>query len=173
MLKFRVSARELRDISNGILIGKLSTYISNCLVVRLAPEDPVCGRGAALQVIINDLARLLTNKRRKEHVKVTDLIDEAGISSVNQIVARDAISMMWNGLVARTGPLVPVLDALRPATGTRAATSGRLNTPATNNAILVSGVKLWNRFGDQLVGIKTAGALKSFVRKTVIKTIPT
>ena len=109
----------------------------------------------------------------KAHVKVADLLAEAGIFSVNQIVARDALAMMWNSLVARNGPLVPVLDALRPATGTRAATNGRLNSLATDNAILVSGVKLWNRFSDQLTAIKTADTLKSFVRKNVLKTIPT
>ena len=112
------------------------------------------------------------DRRRSEHVKVGDLLAEANLPSVNQMIARAAITMTWTALVCGKGPIAPVLGALKPASGTRAATDGRLNNPATTNAIVASGVKLWNRHHDRLSNIKTKFALKSFITKEVWKELP-
>ena len=172
MLKFRVTRPELRDFAHGILMGKLATYIANCLVVRLTPDEPVCGRGAALQVVVNDLARLLTGHRRKDHVQVSELLSKADIPSVNQIIARDALTMMWTALVAGNGPLVRVLSDLQPASNTRASNSGKLNSPVGSNAIICSGYKLWNEHHVNLRSIKSRAALKTYITKEVWKTLP-
>ena len=172
MLKHRVSKFELRDFAHGIMIGKLATYLANCFVVRLTPEEPICGRAAALQVVVNDLARLLANRRRSDHVEISELLSLAKVPSVNQLVARDAVSMMWTALVAGKGPLVSVLSSLRPASSTRAATCGKLNTPAGSNAIVVSGCKLWNVYHADLVTIKSKNSLKKFVTTKIWGDIP-
>ena len=88
------------------------------------------------------------------------------------MIARAAITMIWTALVGGNGPMVSTFNALRPASGTRAATDGRLNNPATPNAIVASGVKLWNRHHDRLSNIKTKFALKSFITKEVWKELP-
>ena len=141
-------------------------------MARITSEDTVCGRAAAIQVILNDLARLITGRKRTEHLPVPELLREADIPSLNHIVARDALAMMWGGLIAGNGPLVSVLNDLRPAGLTRAATSGKLNIPATSNPIIISGTKLWNRFHVDLCNIKTKDSLKSFITKEVWKNIP-
>ena len=89
------------------------------------------------------------------------------------MVARDSLAMTWNAVVARNGPLVPIFDALRPASVTRASADGRLNTPVTSNVIISNGVKLWNQHHVQLVKIKTKEGLKNYVKKEVWKSIPT
>ena len=52
--------------------------------------------------------------------------------------------------------------------------SGLTIEPITNGTFgaIVNGVKLWNRFRDQLANIKTRSSLKSFLKNTVNKTIP-
>ena len=91
---------------------------------------------------------------------------------VNQLITRDCLSMMWHAMVARVGPLQSIFDELKPASGTRAAADGRLNSPVTTNVAVVSGVKLWNEYHEQLMKIKTKKGLKSFVEKEVWKCIP-
>ena len=172
MLKYRVDKSELRDFAYGIMMGRLTTYIANCFTVRLAKEDPVNGRAAALQVVVNDLARLLADKRRKDQVEVGELLGLAGLPSVNQVIARDAITMAWTALVACRGPLFSTFNGLRPASGTRAAASGKLNSPAESNAIIVSACKLWNVYHAELVNLKNRRQLKTFVTKVVWKSIP-
>ena len=172
MLRYRVSKEEMRDFAYGILMGRLTTYVSNCIVVRTTPEEPVNGRAAALQVILNDLARLRTGKHRSDHIKLEDLLHDARVPSVNQLVARGALSLMWTAMVGGNGPLVPVLSALLPASNTRAANSGKLNTPAGSNAIVISGCKLWNEHHVKLRSIKTRKSLKTFITKEVWKTLP-
>ena len=96
----------------------------------------------------------------------------AGDCAFLQIIARDALTMMWTALVAGNGPMVPVLSALLPASNTRAANSGKLNTPAGSNAIVISGCKLWNEHHVKLRSIKTRKSLKTFITKEVWKTLP-
>ena len=174
MLRYRISRRELKDVSYGIVIGKLSTYIANCVGVRLHSDEPVTGPSAALQVILNDLARVLTGHRRRDHVKMEELLKCAELPSVNQLVARSAINMMWTGLVASKGPLVSVLRALRPASNTRAANNGKLNSPATSNinVIIDSGVRLWNLHHDKIVAAKNKPALKKLITKEIWPSLP-
>ena len=101
-----------------------------------------------------------------------DLLSEADLPSVNQIVARSAITLMWTAMVKNVGPLVSTYAALRPASKTRAANDGKLNTPDGSNAIITSGQKLWNEFHGKIVNIKTKPALKSFIKKEVWPKLP-
>ena len=83
-----------------------------------------------------------------------------------------SFTMAWTALVACRGPLVSTFNGLRPASGTRAAASGKLNSPAESNAIIVSACKLWNVYHAELVNMKNRRQLKSFVTKVVWKSIP-
>ena len=55
----------LKMFARATVMGKMRTYLSLALKVRLSDKDPLTGPGKRLQVILNDVARILCKKRQK------------------------------------------------------------------------------------------------------------
>ena len=70
----------------GSVLGKVRTYVHLALKVRLSENDPFTMWGKKLQVIVNDVARIVVRKRRSDHVRVEDLLKKAGLQTINLIV---------------------------------------------------------------------------------------
>ena len=58
----------LKMFARATVMGKIRTYIHLSLKFRLSAKDPVTDWGRKLQVIVNDVARILIRKRRSDHV---------------------------------------------------------------------------------------------------------
>ena len=72
----------LKMFARATVLGKLRTYLHLALKVRLSENDPHTVWGKKLQVIVNDVARVINKKRRSDHVRVQDLLKKAGLEGL-------------------------------------------------------------------------------------------
>ena len=70
----------------------MRTYLHLSLKVRLSESDPQTVWGKKLQVIVNDVARVICKRRRSDHVRVEDL---AGLDGVNAMVCSSSAMLAW------------------------------------------------------------------------------
>ena len=73
----------------------MRTYLHLSLKVRLSEKDPKTEWGRKLQVILNDVARVVEKKRRSDHVRVEDLMKKAGLEAVNSMVCYNSAMLVW------------------------------------------------------------------------------
>ena len=52
----------LKMFARAVVLGKMRTYLHLALKVRLQDQDPLNGWGKKLQVVVNDVARVLVRK---------------------------------------------------------------------------------------------------------------
>ena len=130
------NSKLLSEIAKALVIGKLQTnaWVTRC--ARFAP-GPLHGCDKATQVILNDLARLLLGVKRSERYKTSDLLDRAGVPTLNEIVIRQSCVAAWKA--EQGGPLHDALEAFDDRTrgsshDMRRAASSRCN-PACNMAM--------------------------------------
>ena len=71
-------------------IVKAQVYTNLALKIRLIESDPIQGHAQRVQVILNDIARVILGLRRRNHVTMNQLMDKSGRKSVNHIVAHSS-----------------------------------------------------------------------------------
>ena len=75
--------------SRATVLGKLRTYLHLSLKVRLSADDPRSEWGKKLQVIVNDVARVVIKKRRSDHVRVEDDVSVFISDLISDSVCKD------------------------------------------------------------------------------------
>ena len=125
----------LTEIANSLVIGKLQTSAWVTRSARFAP-GPQHGCDKATQVILNDLARLLLGVKRADRYRTSDLLDRAGVPTLNEIVVRQSCVAAWKA--EQGGPLNDALEVFDDRTrgssdNMRRAASARCK-PACNMA---------------------------------------
>jgi hypothetical protein len=55
---------------------------------RLEQEDNASVVWSRIQVALNDVARSVTGTRRRDHVRIEDLLSQAGLKSANRMVVK-------------------------------------------------------------------------------------
>ena len=63
--------------------------------LRLTDEDPNNGSIDKLKVIFNDCLRLLTKRKRQDHGRISDMLEELGWLSINQLCAETRLVEAW------------------------------------------------------------------------------
>ena len=172
LLRPRIPPEVFPMVASGIFLGKVMVYAGHYHAVRLNESDVSTERSKDVQIMLNDYARLLTGLKRKEHVKVKDLLKQAAVPSLNQLAAREAISQVWDGYVNLDSPLARTVADLRPSRSSRSHTMAKLNLPDPANTLLSSGCKIWNEHSAQLSKISKKSELKTYIKKTVWQSIP-
>ena len=161
----------LKMFARAVVLGKIRTYLHLALKVRLNDQDPLTGWGKKLQVVLNDVARILLKRRRRDHVRVEDLLQKSGLQSVNSIICSSAAMLAWRA--ADSGhPLHDLFASLKPRGNTRGKEAGLLQVPPpdTKNLALWNMATVWNAMPD-LRAAKSEGAAKRVVKKFV-RSIP-
>ena len=157
----------LKMFAGAVVLGKMRTYLHLALKVRLQDQDPLTEWGKKLQVVLNDVARVLLKKRRSDHVRVEDLLKKSGLQSVNAMVFSSSAMLAWRA--ADSGhPLHGLFAALKPRGSTRSNEAGLLQVPPpdTKNLALWNMAKVWNAIPD-LRAAKSEGVAKKVVKKFV------
>ena len=154
----------LKMFARATVLGKMRTYLHLSLKVRLSEKDPKADWGRKLQVIVNDVARIVTKKKRKDHVRVEDLLKKGGLQSVNAMVCSGSAMLAW--------PLHGLFQSMTPNGCTRSKAAGKIEvpTPNTKNLALWNMAVTWNAIPDLRVA-KSEGKAKQIVRKFV-KSLP-
>ena len=126
----------LTEIVRSLVIGKLQTSAWVTRSARLHPgsqhKDDM-----TTQVILNDLARTLLGVKRADRYKTSDLLDRAGVPTLNEIVIRQSCIAAWKA--EQGGLLKDALEAFDDRTRSwskdmRRPASSTCN-PATNTAM--------------------------------------
>ena len=157
----------LKMFAAAVVLGKMRTYLHLALKVRLHDRDPLTCWGKKLQVVLNDVARVLVKKRRTDHVKVQDLMKKSGLQSVNAMVCASSAMLAWRA--AEPGhPLHDLFVSLKPRGSTRSMAAGLLQVPSpdTKNLALWNMASVWNAIPD-LRAAKSEGMAKRIVKKFV------
>ena len=135
----------LSTIARALVIGKLQSTAWIMRKARVMVEDSHLNpppSADAMQVALNDLARVLTGLRRKDHVRQSDLAAKAGIPTVNELVVRQAAVAAWKAVRTEGCPLSQVLAD--PDRRTRSATS-EVKKPISANCVAACNLaSTWN-----------------------------
>jgi 23S rRNA U2552 (ribose-2'-O)-methylase RlmE/FtsJ len=85
----------LRQLAYGLVIGKLSHALAALPRPRLEREDNASVVWSKIQVALNDVARSITGTRRRDHVRIEDLLSQAGLESSNRMVVKAIAAETW------------------------------------------------------------------------------
>eukprot|EP00095_Tigriopus_kingsejongensis_P000303 maker-scaffold785_size97262-snap-gene-0.15 protein:Tk00303 transcript:maker-scaffold785_size97262-snap-gene-0.15-mRNA-1 annotation:"unnamed protein product" len=102
---------QIQPIVDGLVISKLRYGLPDFGQVRLQDTDPTHGNMKKLQGVLNDLMRLVANKRISDKISCVDLSEMTGIPSLNRICASATLKEL-----KRASDLGwPLADVLEPA----------------------------------------------------------
>ena len=97
-------------LAEGMIMSKIrycaAVYGSEW--IRMKEEDPLSAMQFTIQKIQNNALRIITNNKRSDHVRITDMLKATGWQSINQIVSYASLIEMWKAKAFK----VPYLDSL-------------------------------------------------------------
>ena len=85
----------LREIGLALVIGKANYAAWITREARTRDQSSISSQQHIGQVAINDLARVLTGKSRKDRVRIIDLMNKARIPTYNEIIVKRASFEAW------------------------------------------------------------------------------
>ena len=131
----------------AVINGVINTYAAISFGVCLKDNDVQSVSAKEIQVIINDVGRAILGIRRRDHVRVRDILDRSGLDGLNRSVARSAGLLAWHAS-SPSHTLNWVFNDLAGAAKTRFASENLLHLPKSKIARISIGVvnmvKVWN-----------------------------
>ena len=166
-------------LAKGIVLGKVGYAVAAVTAPRLE-EDHTCPSvsAKAVQVALNNVARSITGAKRKDHVRIPELLAKAEIPSLNSIAVRAVAMEAWKAHHSSDGPngsMNPVGNLLFSNKGdrsTRAAAMGTIPLPLLTKAdtFVWHAATVWNN-SKALREAPTKGAA-IMVAKSLAKQAP-
>ena len=107
-------------------------------------------------------------------MKVTDLLQDAKLPTVNKIVVRESAMTAWRALSKHSvgSPLTGLLEGLSQDGRTRGAAAGLLRMPDDGRNVLVrNAATIWNKY-PELREAKSPNGAKAYIMKKVWPVIP-
>jgi len=145
-LKDHLGKKELGIIADGLVMSK----IRYCLPVfaaeslRLCDTDPQAVTLKRLQLAQNDMLRVINHKRRRDHIRIKDMLEGMNMLSVNQLTAYALILELWKARQFGVPVLENLLDKERNDERTlRSDSAGRVATIG-RDTVAIQCEKLWN-----------------------------
>ncbi|QQP56647.1 Hypothetical protein FKW44_001377, partial [Caligus rogercresseyi] len=93
-----------RQLAKGLMIGKISYAAAAVTIPRFDSECK--GPNAAhraVQVAINDAARSIVGCTRRDHIHIGDLLERAGLPSLNEVAAKAVAMETWKCFYSNDG----------------------------------------------------------------------
>jgi hypothetical protein len=90
-------------LSYGLVMGKFSHALAAVARLRLEPEDNASRIWGGIQVAFNNVARSIAGVRRRDHVKIKDLLAQAGLESANRMVVKAIAAETWSSFHSDNG----------------------------------------------------------------------
>jgi hypothetical protein len=96
--------RYLKQLAVGLFGGKIGHALAAVASPRLTEDDkPANAAYKSIQVAQNDIARTVTGTSRSDHVHITDLLETAGLQSINRLVVAAVAMEAWNSFHSDDG----------------------------------------------------------------------
>ena len=83
-IQYKIPREKLLIIAEAIFVSKIRYGLPVYYKPRLADEDPMCKSQDALQVLHNDMLRLIAGHRRSDRTNMKELRSKFNMMSVNQ-----------------------------------------------------------------------------------------
>ena len=165
-IKYKVNSNKLQMIAEAIFQSKLRYGISVYTIPKFEfnnLEQAMDPNISKLQVIQNDMMRLLIGKDRKSHTNMEKLRNELGMMSVNQLSVYHVAIEMFNIINNKSSEsLHEEMKMESRGYGLRGLEEGKVRVPEKGkkscNGFHYMGPKLWN-------------FLPKHIRKTTIRSI--
>jgi hypothetical protein len=158
-------------LSCGLVVGKFSHALAAVTRPRLEPEDNASVIWSGIQVAFNDVARSITGKRRRDHVRIEDLLAQAGLESANRMVVKAVAAETWGCFHSNDGRngarnhVIRLLFSDRRtglAKTTRSAKTGLVEVPLRGGGTFVThAAHVWNRLAPLRQATTKAKAKKA------------
>jgi hypothetical protein len=162
----------LRQLATGLVNEKLchalAAYASPRLPTLFGEATPPSTLFQQIQVAYNRVARSITGVRIRDRVTITDLLERAGLPSLNEMVINAVATETWNckhssdgGNGAKNFVGAIIFDTGEAAKTTRATSAGMATIPLRGRDTFVSnGARTWNASESlQAATTKTAARL--------------
>jgi hypothetical protein len=145
----------LRQLSYGLVVGNFSHPLAAVARPRLEQEDNASVVWSGIQVALNNVARSITGTRRRDHVKIEDLLAQAGLESANRMVVKAIAAGSWScfhsndgkdGAQNHVGRILFSDKRTATAKTTRSAKTGQIEVPLRGGDTFVThAAHVWNR----------------------------
>jgi hypothetical protein len=143
----------LKQLARGLVLSKLQQALPAVASPRMSASDGVANAPyRAAQVAVNDVARTLTGRSRKQHVTVSELLELAKLPSINAMAVKAVAVETWKSYWSCDGPdgsRNPIgshmFDSTSAVRSTRAGTTGHVQIPLRGlDTMVVHGAHIWN-----------------------------
>jgi hypothetical protein len=145
----------LRQLSYGLVVGKLSHSLAAVARPRLEQEDNGSVVWSGIQVALNDVTRSITGTRRRDHVHIEDLLALASLESANWMVVKVIADETWgcfhsndgrDGSQNHVGRIIFSDKRTTTSKTTRLAKTGQVEVPLRGGSTFVThAAHVWNR----------------------------
>jgi hypothetical protein len=136
----------LRQLSYGLVVGKFSHAQAALAWPRLEPEENASGIWSGIQVALNDVARSITGARRRDHVRIKDLLAQAGVESAKRMVVKAVAAEKWSCFHSDDGK-----DCARNHVGRILFSDKRTGTAKTTRSAKTGQIEVPLRGGDTFI----------------------
>ena len=149
----------LSQVAQGLIFSKIRYGLPIFGQVRLEETDPLSGYCRSLQTTINNVMRIIANKKISDKMSIRDLHVFTGLPSFNQMVIQASLMETWKMIQNENIVFQKVVGT------TRAASAGDVKLPKQNMGFVFNGARIWNRTPIDLRNCKNVNTVKSHIRK--------
>ena len=178
-IKCKVPKDKLQIIAEAIFTSKIRYGLPIYYRPRLTEEDPSCKNQDALQVLQNDMLRLISGYKRSDRINMSDLRKKAKMMSVNQLACYHIIMECKNILSHNASKQVKekmVREKLNDGCTLRSQTRGDLKIlmKPKNSCLGFShfAARLWNMLPEDVRNKSKPAKFKPALKQWIITTIP-
>jgi hypothetical protein len=128
----------LQQLSYGLVVGKFSHAMAAVARPRLGPKDNTSVTWSGIQVALNDVEQSITGARRRDHIRIEDLLAQGGLQRSNRMLVKAIVAETWgcfysndgrNGARNHVGGLLFTDKRMGTAKTTRSAKTGLVEVP--------------------------------------------
>ena len=146
---------------------------------KIDRSEPICSEMQKLQVVQNDMMRIICGYKRSDHVNMSELYKEKRMMSVNQMCVYHILLEMFNVLNNNSSEQLKekILSEREPSNyNLRSQERGDLRLPLKPKenceGFSYSGSKVWNTLPVEIRSIKNAETFKTHVKNHIWEQVP-
>jgi len=172
-LSDQLGKKELKTIADGLVMSK----IRYCLPVfaaeslRFHESDPQSSVVQKVQRLQNDMLRVITQNRRRDRIRISDMLSSTGFMSVNQTTSYSLLIELWKAREFNVPVLKDLLEKrrdderiLRSDSASKVQTIGR-------DKLALNCERLWNLASSKFKSTNLLSVAKIEAKKLAI-TLP-
>ena len=163
--------KELKTIADGLIMSKIRYALPVFAgeSIRFRETDPQSSSTRRIQCLQNEMLRTIKGKRRRDHVRISDMLESTTMLSVNQLASYGTLMEIWKARSFEVPVLSTLLQHNREDDRTLRSDT-KLNLQASiSEPFTLCAQKLWNMTSDRFKTTNLLTIAKSEAKKTVLQ----